>query len=235
MHATIPGARFGMATFGELVSDPSRVTMLLSLMDGLARPASELASLAGVTASTASSHLGRLLRGGLVRAERQGRHRYFRLASERVADALEAVALQAVALQAVPGQRLLPSNPTRAALSHARTCYLHLAGRLGVAWLAALESQRLLRINDGALTLAPRGVVRFERLGLAMAQWPAGRPCLDWTERRNHLGGPLGTLLTEHLFTLKWLARREERRALRITTRGRSGFERFGLSAALLG
>ncbi len=230
MHATIPGARFGMATFGELVSDPSRVAMLLSLMDGLARPASKLASLAGVAASTASSHLGRLLRGGLVRAERQGRHRYFRLASERVADALEAIALQAA-----PGQRLATSNPARAALSHARTCYQHLAGRLGVAWLAALESQRLLRINDGALTLAPRGVVRFERLGLAMAQWPAGRPCLDWTERRNHLGGPLGTLLTEHLFTLKWLARREERRALRITTRGRSGFERFGLSATLLG
>lgn len=225
MHAAIPSARFGIASFGELVSDPSRVAMLLSLMDGLARPAAELAGIAGVTASTASSHLGRLLRGGLVRADRHGRHRYFRLASDAVADALELIALQAT-----PRPKQPASDPARAALSEARTCYQHLAGRLGVAWLASLESQRLLRIDGGALTLAPRGVLRFEKLGLAPARWPSGKPCLDWTERRNHLGGPLGALLTGHLFQLEWLARREERRALRVTTRGRSGFKLFGLA-----
>jgi DNA-binding transcriptional ArsR family regulator len=230
MHPLVPSARFDIASFGELVSDPSRVAMLLSLMDGLARPASELAQIAGVSPSTASSHLARLLGGGLVLAERQGRHRYFRLAGEHVADALEAIALHAA-----PRQRTPSLDPARVALSHARTCYKHLAGQLGVAWLASLESRRLLRMRDGALSLAPRGIACFEELGLSPGRWPEGKTCLDWTERRNHLGGPLGSILTEHLLALKWLARRERARALRITATGRTGFARFGLPASLLG
>jgi hypothetical protein len=126
-------------------------------------------------------------------------------------------------------------DPERAELSRARTCYKHLAGQLGVAWLASLESEQLLRIRDGDLSLSPRGIARFEDLGLTQDSWPAGKPCLDWTERRNHLAGPLGVLLTEHLFAIRWLARREGGRALRITDRGRSGFARFGVSATLLG
>ncbi len=230
MHGSIPSARFDVASFGELVSDPSRVAMLLSLMDGLARPASELASLAGVAPSTASSHLARLLGGGLVLAEQRGRHRYFRLAGDRVADALEAITLQAA-----PRRRSPSPEPARAALSHARTCYRHLAGQLGVGWLASLEARRFLRVRDGALSLAPRGIACFEDLGLTMTGWPAGKPCLDWTERRNHLGGALGVALTQHLFALRWLARRPGGRALRITSKGRAGFERFGLPQALLG
>jgi DNA-binding transcriptional ArsR family regulator len=230
MHPAIPSARFDVASFGELVSDPSRVSMLLSLMDGLARPASELAGLAGVTASTASSHLARLLAGGLVLAEQRGRHRYFRLAGDHVADALEAITLHAAHGTARPS-----GDPARAELSRARTCYKHLAGKVGVAWLASLEAGRLLRIRDGALSLSPRGVARFEDLGLTQESWPSGKPCLDWTERRNHLAGPLGVLLTEHLFAIRWLARREGGRALRITDRGRSGLARFGLPATLLG
>jgi DNA-binding transcriptional ArsR family regulator len=229
MHTAIPSARFDIASFGELVSDPSRVAMLLSLMDGLARPASELARIAGVTPSTASSHLGRLVRGGLVLADPVGRHRYFRLASDHVADALEVIALNTS-----PGRRVGSPDPSRAALARARTCYKHLAGELGVAWLAALERQRLLRIREGGLTLAPRGVACFEALGLAATHWPTGKPCLDWTERRNHLGGPLGVLLTQHILCLRWLARRKEGRALRITTLGRSGFARFDIPDAIL-
>jgi DNA-binding transcriptional ArsR family regulator len=230
MHSALPSARFDVATFGELVSDPSRVAMLLSLMDGLARPASELATLAGVSPSTASSHLARLLGGGLVLAEPRGRHRYFRLAGDHVADALEAIALHAAS-----GKRRPSVDPARLALSRARTCYRHLAGQLGVAWLGSLESLRLLRLRDGALSLAPRGVARFEELGLSPARWPTGKPCLDWTERRNHLGGPLGAALTEHLLALGWLARRAEGRSLRITAKGRAGFASFGLPAVLLG
>jgi DNA-binding transcriptional ArsR family regulator len=229
MHPAVPSARFDIASFGELVSDPSRVAMLLSLMDGLARPASELARIAGVTPSTASSHLGRLLRGGLVIADAVGRHRYFRLASDRVADALEVIALSIL-----PGERRRSSDPSRAALSFARTCYKHLAGELGVAWLASLERQRFFRIRDGALTLAPRGARFFEELGVEVTHWPAGKPCLDWTARRNHLGGALGVLLTQHLFSLRWLARRKEGRALRVTTLGQSGFARLGISDAIL-
>ena len=223
----LPGTRFDIASFGELVSDPSRVAMLLSLMDGLARPASELAGIAGVTPATASAHLRRLLAGGLVSVEPLGRHRYFKLSAIAVADALEAIALQAP-----PRPSPLPANPARLALSQARTCYQHLAGRLGVAWLAALERQRLLRIVDGALALAPRGIARIERAGLAAGGWPAGKPCLDWTERRHHLGGPLGSLLTQRMFRARWLARREGGRAVRVTTLGRARLADLGLPEA---
>jgi DNA-binding transcriptional ArsR family regulator len=229
MHSAMIGSRFDIAAFGEIVSDPSRVAMLLSLMDGQARPASELARVAGVTPPTASAHLGRLLQGGFVLAEPRGRHRYFRLAGDRVADALEAIALGAA-----PRKRHVPSEPSRAVLARARTCYKHLAGALGVAWLAALERKRCLRVGGGAMTLAPRGVARFEEIGLTAGDWPPGKPCLDWTERKNHLGGPLGVLLTQHLFALGWLRRREEGRALRITSKGRSGFARFGLADSIL-
>jgi DNA-binding transcriptional ArsR family regulator len=229
MHPTILSARYDIASFGELVSDPSRVAMLLSLMDGLARPASELARVAGVTPSTASAHLGRLRIAGVVLAEKIGRHRYFRLASDGIADALEVIVLSTV-----PCKRLAPAESPRAALARARTCYKHLAGQLGVAWFASLERQRLLRIRGGALTLAPRGVACFNKLGLTVSQWPAGKPCLDWTERKNHLGGALGALLTQHLLELRWVARRTEGRALRITALGRSGFARFGLNDSFL-
>ncbi len=233
MSLDAPSARFDVASFGELVSDPSRVAMLLALMDGLARPASELASLARVAPSTASSHLARLLSGGLVRAEPQGRHRYYRLAGDHVADALEAIALHASRAQGRKPAR--PTDPARVALTSARTCYRHLAGQLGVAWMGALESRRLLRIQDGALTLAPRGVACFGELGLVLPRWPQGKPCLDWTERRHHLGGALGAMLTDHLFTMKWIARRQGGRALRITSRGRTGFAKLGVPATLLG
>src|SRR5258708_6072022 len=124
-----PAAKFELASFGEMLSEPSRVAMLLSLMDGRARPASELAAIAGVTSATASAHLQRLLGGGLWAVTPAGRHRYFRLAGERVADALEALAL----LHA-PAR---PATTSPAPLAEARTCYRHLAGRLGVAWLSA--------------------------------------------------------------------------------------------------
>ncbi|HEY1690990.1 MAG TPA: winged helix-turn-helix domain-containing protein [Polyangiaceae bacterium] len=229
MHQALPSARFDVASFGELVSDPSRVAMLLSLMDGRARPASELARIAGVTPQTGSSHLRRLLSGGLVLAESVGRHRYFRLAGDHVADVLEAITLHSV-----PRRLRSPSDPARVALARARTCYKHLAGELGVAWLASLEKRCLLRVEGGALTLAPAGVTCFEALGLTVARWPAGKPCLDWTERRNHLGGALGGLLTQYLLERGWVARLEEGRALRITAKGRQGFSQFGIARAFL-
>src|SRR5260370_21554794 len=173
MHSTIPNARFDIANFGELVSDPSRVAMLLALMDGLARPASDLAGIAGVAKSTASFHLNRLLAGALVLTEPSGRHRYFRLAGDHVADALEALALHAV-----PRRRVQAPDPAREALSQARTCYKHLAGQLGVAWLASLERQRMIRLPDGALTLDPTGVTCFGGLGLKPTRWPVAKPCL---------------------------------------------------------
>jgi len=197
--------------------------MLLALMDGSARPATELAAVAKVTPPTASFHLGRLVTGGLLAVEAAGRHRYYRLAGAAVAEALEAVAL-IHPRRPDTANREIP--PERLALVAARTCYRHLAGRLGVAWLASLERARLVGVRDGALALTRRGVARFEELGLAPARWPPGKTCLDWTERRYHLGGPLGTLLTDHLFAKKWLARRRDGRAVRITPEGERALPR---------
>jgi DNA-binding transcriptional ArsR family regulator len=226
----LPAARFDLASFGELVSEPSRVTMLLSLMDGAARPATELAGLAGVAPATASFHLRRLVEGGLVRVESIGRHRYFQLASDEVADALEAIAL----LHAPRAPR--PAAPGRRELARARTCSRHLAGALGVAWMAALERARFLRVQDGALVLTRRGVQWCAGSGLEPARWPAGKTCLDWTERKSHLGGPLGALLTDHLFALRWIARRRDGRAVRVTTLGQRELVRqLALPAAVLG
>jgi DNA-binding transcriptional ArsR family regulator len=218
MTDVLPSARYELAGFGELAADPSRAAMLLSLMDGSARRASELAGIAGVTPQTASSHLRRLVEGGLLVLERLGRHHYFRLSGERVAEALEAVALLHP-----PARKRVPPTPERVALAEARTCYLHLAGRLGVAWLATLEKRRFIHLSGGALAMTGKGVAHFASLRLSPSRWPAGKPCLDWTERRSHLGGPLGGLLTQHLFERGWLARRAENRAVRVTSLGARG------------
>jgi DNA-binding transcriptional ArsR family regulator len=162
VHPSNPSFRFAIAGFGELVADPSRVAMLLSLLDGLARPASELAHIAGVAPSTASAHLQRLTVGGLVCAEQQGRHRYYRLAGEHVADALEAIGLQTA-----PVLRCPRTNTEKDSLVQARTCYRHLAGRLGVAWMSALESERLIRSDGGALALTADGARAFLDLGFS--------------------------------------------------------------------
>jgi DNA-binding transcriptional ArsR family regulator len=221
-----PNVRYDIAGFAELLGDPSRVAMLLSLMNGLSRPASELAEIAGVSPPTASAHLAKLLAGSLVRVEQQGRHRYFQLAGPAVAEALEAMAL--VAPQRSPVRK--PADRERAIFATARTCYQHLAGRLGVAWFAALEGQRLLRVGATGFELSPRGVARCEEAGLSAAKWPAGKPCLDWTERRSHLGGPLGSLLTQQMLERAWLVRHPGGRAVRITTLGRRRLAGLGVA-----
>jgi len=215
----LAGAHFELAGFGELISEPSRVAMLLALMDGSARPATELANIAGISRSTASAHLQRLLVGGLVRVSTSGRHRYYALASERVADAVEALTL----LRPAPAPRSPSATPERRRLAAARTCYRHLAGKLGVAWLGALQRARFVTLREPGVVITKRGARAFLELGLATdddTPWPSGKLCLDWTERRYHLGGSLGTRLTTQLFRVKWIARRGDGRALRVTTRG---------------
>jgi DNA-binding transcriptional ArsR family regulator len=231
MHPSHAAARFDVATFGEMIADPSRVAMLFSLMDGLARPASELARIAGVSASTASAHLARLAAAGFVRAERVGRHRYYRLSGAPVAEAIEAIALHAPTR---PTRAAAAVDPARAALAHARTCYRHLAGRLGVAWLAALEAIDGLRLDRGAIVLTATGARALDGAGLGVAPRLEGKACLDWTERRPHLGGALGVAITQQLLALRWLARRSDTRALRVTSRGRAGFLGLGVPAAVI-
>lgn len=226
----VRGAHYHVASLGELLSEPSRVAMLLALMDGSARPASELAERAGVTRATASEHLARLRTAQLVAVEQAGRHRYYRLANEQVADALEAIAL----LRPARDVRKPPSK-VGGPLADARTCYRHLAGRLGVALLGALERERMIALSEGALALTKRGQHQLSVLIALPDSVPRGKPCLDWTERRHHLGGPLGTLLTDRMFELGWLARRAGSRAVRVTTRGeRALSQHFGLTLTAL-
>ena len=213
-----------IAEFASLVGDPARANILLALMDGRALTASELALHAGVGASTASEHLSKLTRGALVAMDKQGRHRYYRLRSPDVALAIEAL----MAVTATGPKRYRPAGPKDAALRLARTCYDHLAGRLGVALSDSLRRQGHIILGDGAAIITQKGQRFFADFGVDVAAMSSKRPlcrtCLDWSERRPHLAGQLGAKLLERTLKLGWVARNSEGRALKITIPGRSGF-----------
>jgi len=213
-----------------LIGDPVRAALLMALMDGRAQPAGDLARRAGVTAQSASNHLSRLLEGGLVLMQQEGRHRYYRLAGRDVAEALEA-------LQRLmpPPARVLEAPRSRLAreIRDARSCYDHLAGRLGVAVADALLARGLVAPDPGdarRYLLTPAGQAWFADFGVDAAPTLGrrifARPCLDWTERRPHLAGALGARLLTRLLALKWLARVEGGRGLRLTLAGVQGLKR---------
>jgi DNA-binding transcriptional ArsR family regulator len=223
-----------VAACATLIGDRTRVTLLLALseqIDGL--PAGELAHRARVSAPTASSHLGKLVAGGLIAAERRGRQRYFRLAGREVAQALEALAT------------IAPSRPVRSlrdqklgeAIRAARTCYDHLAGELGVALMQALERNRVIASADGGYAVTRRGERALGSFGLDVEglrgqRRPLARACLDWSERRSHLAGALGAAVTARLFELGWVERVGSGRAVRVTKAGRAGLhDTFGLAS----
>ena len=205
-----------------LIADPARAAMLLMLVDGRAHPAGELAYCAGVSAPTASSHLAKLLAGGLLSVKREGRHRYYRLAGPRVVSLLEELA------SVGPSEPMRRRAPNRAVqrLSFARCCYDHLAGSLGVGITKAMLSHGYLAQGDGkAFIVPPGGVEWFGRLGLDVAGITPGRhgiacQCLDWTEREHHLAGPLGTQFLERACELGWFERPAATRAVDVTAKG---------------
>ncbi len=216
------GPHANIATSAFLIADPARSLMLMALLDGRARPAGELAFAAGVTAQTASAHLGKLLHGGLLGVETQGRHRYYRLAGPQVA-----VTLESLASLGPPGPvRRRPLSRDAQALQFARCCYDHLAGRLGVAVARALEARGCLVPADGKrYDVTPEGSAWFARLGLDVAALKPGRSglarqCLDWTEREHHLAGPLGVELMAALCARGWLRRSATTRAVQVTPTG---------------
>lgn len=191
-----------LAEFGSLLAEPARAAMLLALVDGTAHPAGELARAAGIGAPTASAHLKRLLDGGLLAVQAQGRHRYYRLASDEVAGWLEALAL--------PRRNVALMSTGDAALRRARSCYRHLAGQLGVALCAGLLERGHLATTSEGLVLGLAGADALAAAGLdpaAAARLPGlrGRGCLDWTERRLHVGGALGVALTGAMLEAGWL------------------------------
>lgn len=228
------------ATIAALLGDPARANIARALMDGRARTAKELALIAGVTPQTASGHLGKLVAADLLSVIAQGRHRYYRLASSLVACTIES-------LMALAGERPLPRHRHNAALTGAlrcaRTCYDHLAGRLGVhihdhlllqgGLLPATGGDQDYRVGEpGRRLLARMGIdtdaVARQRRGFA-------RPCLDWSERVPHLAGGLGAAIAGRCFELGWIAPRPDSRAVSLTAAGRKGLaEIFDLDAATI-
>ena len=215
-----------IAPVASLFGEPSRAAILTVLLDGRALPAGELAQIAGLTPAAASGHLGKLIGGKLLVVEPHGRHRYYRLASAAVAEAIESLAQ----LTGCPAQLTLPTlSPTARALRHARRCYDHLAGELAVEVARALEARGILLRGEGK---------RYELGGEAARRWfaaqgvdvPALRParyglarqCLDWTERRPHLAGPLGCRLFGSWCERLWIEPRAgHARLVEVTALGR--------------
>lgn len=222
-----------IAEVAALVGDAGRVRMLTALMDGRALTATELAQLAGVSAPTASGHLGKLTQAGLLAALSQGRHRYFRLASPAVARLLESIMVFAGG--ALSEQR--PAPRIGRVLRDARTCYDHLAGRLGVALADSLIDHGAIELGDEGGRVTEVGEGFLQSFGIALgdrrqSRRPYCRPCLDWSERRFHLAGLLGSALLARTLDLGWIIRADEGRAVSVTPKGRRGFSnRFGVEA----
>lgn len=218
------------ARIAALIGDPARANMLGALMDGGARTATELAMEAGVTVQTASAHLAKLETGGLLRLRKQGRHRYFALADEDVAALLEK--LMGVSAR-LGGGRHRP-GPKEPALRHARVCYDHLAGDLGVALFEALARRDLIVVSEEAVDLTPAGQGFFAGFGvdvdaLKKQRRPVCRSCLDWSVRRFHLAGGLGAALLSQILERGWARRLPGERILRFSRAGEAAFrEAFG-------
>jgi DNA-binding transcriptional ArsR family regulator len=219
-------AAVNIADVGRMVGEPARAEMLVALLDGRALTATELAGVADVTRSTASAHLTRLTEGGLLRKTTQGRHRYFRITGPKVAAMLEGilvVAGESSALRRIPGSRIDPG------LRDARTCYDHLAGRLGVGLADALIAKHALTLNEDAGEITQPGRELLAAFGVATdVTRPSRRlycrPCLDWSERRWHIAGVLGSALLQRCLDLGWIQRALEGRGVRVTAKGRRGF-----------
>ncbi len=217
-----------IAATAALLGDPARANMLAALMDGRALTAKELAFAAHVTPQTASGHLAKLSDGGLLAAEKQGRHRYYRLASPLVGQMLEGV-------MAVTGPEPPRATTWRGgdALRAARTCYDHLAGRLGVALADALTELGYVTLGTDGGELTEEGRRFLDGFGASPAPGRRVfcRPCLDWSERRPHLAGRLGAALASRCFELGWIERQRDTRAVVITQAGRQGFRgTFGIA-----
>jgi DNA-binding transcriptional ArsR family regulator len=228
--ATLP-ATCDIAGVAALLADPGRAAILSAVLDGRSLPAGELARVAGVTPATASTHLAKLVDGGLLVAERHGRHRYFRLADASVAHAIEMLATVARPRVAATAKEAYVVNGIR----FARSCYDHLAGRLGVEVVNALVAREALVHDERGFAPGKEADASFGALGVDIdevserarrSRRPLTRECLDWSERRLHLAGALGAALLAALIEREWLARVPSGRALRVTNEGRRAFRR---------
>jgi DNA-binding transcriptional ArsR family regulator len=221
-----------LAEIAALVGDPARANILSALLDGRALTASELAYFARVTPQTTSGHLAKLTDGRLLSVMRQGRNRYYRLATPQVGQMLEGI----MAVAADGPKRHRPASKLDDALRTARTCYDHFAGRLGVGLADALRERDHLVLADDGGELTDSGAAFLLDFGVDLSavrqkRRTFCRPCLDWTERRLHLGGAVGAALASRCFELGWFTRSRDSRALTIAPTGRRGLDEvFGFS-----
>ncbi len=223
-----------IALLGSLIGDPARANMLTALMSGKALTARELAVEAGITAQTASAHLAKLEGAGLLKRRKQGRHRYFTLADDEVGSVLEAM----MGLAAKNGHTRTRTGPKDPALRKARICYNHLAGEFGVHLFDSLLAQGIVVEEREETLLTGPGRSRMTEFGididaLSRSRRPMCRSCLDWSNRRTHLAGALGTALLVRFLELKWARRIADSRVIAFSPTGERKFtESFPLEAA---
>src|SRR5262245_12334186 len=223
-----------IAEVAALVGDPARATMVSALLDGRALTAGELAVAAGITPQTASTHLAKLTRARVLSVVRHGRHRHFRLGSPAVVEMIEGIV--AVALEGRPRYR--PLSREARALSEARICYDHLAGRLSVDLTDAFVGRGWVVLDDRAAEITTAGARFFTGFGIELpsprsTRRRSCRLCLDWTERRPHIAGAVGAALTTRYFELGWMERMKRSHAVVVTPRGRRRLrETFGIDAS---
>jgi DNA-binding transcriptional ArsR family regulator len=226
-----------LATIAALIGDPTRAAILSALMDGQALPASDLAYRAQITPQTTSAHLAKLVEGGLLSMTTSGRHRYYRLKNADVARALEALAV----ISPLPNARSPRQTAALRDIHFARTCYDHLAGRLGVAITQALQDKGYLVLVEEDFDVTPQGREWLAAWNIDEQQLRRGRrvfacACLDWSERRYHVAGALGAAIASKLFEAKWAVRVPGNRAVRLTTDGRKRLKHdLGLDLTLDG
>ncbi len=213
-------SKYPLASAAALIADPGRAAMMTALLDGSSLPAGELARIAGVSAQSASMHLGQLVDGGFLTARQHGRHRYYSIATPEVAHAVEALGVISTT------SKYTPSGADRA-LRYARTCYDHLAGVLGVHLAAAFEQQGLIvpeGESDYELTAAGEALLRQWQIdveALRHSRRIFARRCRDWTEKKDHVAGALGAAICQKLLELRWLTRDRSSRAVHISLAGR--------------
>lgn len=223
-----PMAKSSLSALGSLIADETRAQLLCALMDGRAHTGGELARFVGVSASSASEHLAKLLDAGMVAVEPQGRHRYFRLANADVANLIEAAG-------AAPIQHGSPPRPVPSKLLYARTCYKHLAGDLAVQIYDQLERTGCIESVDANLQLTDAGQELLGSLGADLSpqkrsRQPVVRTCLDWTERKHHLAGRAADAMLTSMLDRGWVVRDQVARSVRVTNAGESElFAFFGL------
>lgn len=214
-----------LASLGMMIGERARAEMLIALMSGQAQTATELALSAGITKQTASSHLAKLVDAGLIDVAVQGRHHYFHIADRRVARLIEQMV--GVASRGSPNQ----FGPKDAAMRKARVCYDHLAGEFGVHLYDSLTSRALLTVGQRGMALSDRGVEALSELGIDVntadvGRRPMCRACLDWSVRRYHLAGAVGSLLLDQFVELGWARRAPKSRTLHFSATGERAFRR---------